>query len=1166
MARYDWPPGPFSRDDPLGRTEHLTRFRRPVDVTTLPEPSPAANAKARRAARDAGEAREAGPIAHLAPSGPANVWLPIGPSVMLNGQAAGKPNVAGRIRDMQVETTNGLRVYAASASGGVWYSANTGSDWRPLDSWVVSPDLDKVGIVANALACGAIHVIWGAFQGDDEVWVGTGELAGGARIQPGAAVNGIGFLHMPKNSNAWQIVKGDPVATDPDTLRGETVYRIAGDPGNKDQLVAATSKGIYVLPLGGSWTRTTAPAWTGGTPVDVAVTRAAGKVRIWAVEYSKLWVAETAHPINPGTLVFTQVGLPDVVNDPTANWQHQTTRLAIAPSSDGTVLYVLGRRTAEPEDDRIIPPAGLWQVDADIATASLPTLAAVKLPGLPVALFGSKHDQSYYDMCIATHPTATDTLYVGGSTIETDEGHNGAIYRCKIKTDPSPHVEVELIGRGVHPDVHQLRVGAPAFDDPSKRMVWVGCDGGLFSSFSDGDPGTFFARNDGLAVLEPGYVASHPTNPGLVAAGFQDNGTAVRSGDTVWWQDFAGDGGGVVYDPGAPNRYLRQYTEAHWHSSDNGAIRPVHRRNARQRGTLETSESLENDVSRFYSGAAAVRHPLPGGDSHLAFGSDRVWYSRDWGRSWVTLPTGSDPRAADSPNLDQDVLDPLGPRRQFLDRVGSTDCCASQYPGRGVTGSGILMVKFAVPNDSGGNHRLRVLALYATGLVWLEGTRATGAAGTPFTWTKPHTEVFRDPNTPAETASYNAGNPMPFLPAPSDAQRIWPIVSDVAVHQPDRGPLGSCYVSTIGDSDPTTRRDTLWFFDGIQTWFPCGLRTNNATRGTWPVPADRVTAPALGVVVDPGNADIVYVATSVGVLKGEIHVAGTAPNETFSWTWTRFMNGLPEAAVQDLSIFHSGPQRLLRAALQARGVWETDLANPNPTARTYLRLYRSDTRRVVPTPLSGATTTGEKRPAGVADDGPLPWDDSPDIAVLTGQGATEAKTEAELRALEPPPPGTKGRVLLEDRHPEVHVLVHHRWFEPAQPNQVRVALLRHELPANGQVQLGGLWQKLLDSVASNTPQALADGWTKAATEFWKNPSEPIDVRMPVDARFTLDLTGDQAGTAFVLVAVVMSETNQITAADLLTSPPAATTATTVEELVKASSHVAAKTIELTGDP
>ena len=98
------------------------------------------------------------------------------------------------------------------------------------------------------------------------------------------------------------------------------------------------------------------------------------------------------------------------------------------------------------------------------------------------------------------------------------------------------------------------------------------------------------------------------------------------------------------------------------------------------------------------------------------------------------------------------------------------------------------------------------------------------------------------------------------------------------------------------------------------------------------MPADRVTAPALGVVVDPDDKNTVYVATSVGVVKGVLTIGGTNAAPTYAWAWSQYMNGLPEAVVQDLAIFKGSGLKLLRAATQSRGVWEVDLANEVDTA------------------------------------------------------------------------------------------------------------------------------------------------------------------------------------------------------------------------------------------
>ena len=274
MTRYDWPRSPYSQDDPAARAGHVQRFRPKMDPEMIVAELPAARPTRRR--------RRGTP--KNAPVGNQNLWFPIGPSVMTNGQATGTPNVAGRIRDIAVEPVDGQRIYAASATGGIWFSADRGGSWRPLDDWQETPDRTDIGVFAAALACGAVHVIWGAAANgsQDEVWVGTGELnAGGTREIPGGPAAGIGFLHStgPATGGAWTVVLGEHTSVNVESLRRRAVFRIVGDPGNRDQLFAATSNGFYFRPPGGAWARF-APWPVATVPIDVVLTRpAANRIR-----------------------------------------------------------------------------------------------------------------------------------------------------------------------------------------------------------------------------------------------------------------------------------------------------------------------------------------------------------------------------------------------------------------------------------------------------------------------------------------------------------------------------------------------------------------------------------------------------------------------------------------------------------------------------------------------------------------------------------------------------------------------------------------------------------------------------------------------------------------------------------------------------------------------
>ena len=171
-----------------------------------------------------------------------------------------------------------------------------------------------------------------------------------------------------------------------------------------------------------------------------------------------------------------------------------------------------------------------------------------------------------------------------------------------------------------------------------------------------------------------------------------------------------------------------------------------------------------------------------------------------------------------------------------------------------------------------------------------------------------------------------------FHPAKKTDVAKGDLCNDIAVFVPAPGAPVSVYLAMHGDLT-ADGAEQLWWFDGAGGWHKTGLRA-------------LTTAAALAVVVEDGHPDLVHVGTTIGVFRGRLTITGGDP----SWPWTRLNNGLPDVAVQDLAIFSRGPVRLLRAATQARGVWELDLAGP-VADRTYLQVHRDDSRRILPTSL-----------------------------------------------------------------------------------------------------------------------------------------------------------------------------------------------------------------------
>ena len=883
------------------------------------------------------------------PTGSDALWQSVGPTATVRGAVDSDVRVAGRVNGIAV-SPDGTRAYAVSALGGLWYSENGGISWEPIGAWRTS-DQATLRASSHTLSGGAVHVYWGVDAGDDEVWLGTGEPVPATSRDRGyvGAYGGVGILHKTGPVvAARQNRLADPWDAPPQAidrlaaagapayagLRGQGVFAFANDPATADldaprRLLAATTAGLHrhdpLAAAGTEWSLVPVAAWEALRPgisarafvTDVAWLPATARhaARVWVCVVDKTVAGLTGLWVGTGGGPLAKVALPGLPALPAGKMR---LTLAAHPNHPD-LLYVLGSGPS------------LWRIDGAPAVPPAPAPpaapVAVSVASLPAQLFGSPGDQSEWDCSAAIDPNNSARVMIGGAAVRsrllgiagaTIGAWAAALYQLTVTPTPggapgtftSNYVAGESadpawVGSEVHADVHAITwlrtPGGP-------QHVWVGCDGGVFRSEQDGVIGSFEARSAGMSVAEPGFVANNPLSPGPVLAGMQDNGPQLRIGEGVWRQASPhGDGGGVAFDPGTPGRFVVQATQSRWEDDIRTRVDP------QRRGTGAAGDGsnydLENRQTSFYANAAVIAQGGAGAAAatRLALGTDRVWFSTQWGvvGSWVTLPTTTDPRAADNPApaaLVQDRLLPTG---------------ASPW-GSTAIAPGIRALRWQTP--------LRLLAV----------TRGTVHAltdpGAPGAWGR----------TPVATRQAVPGGGVPAaVPAPAPIAGALPgfgEYNDLAVHDPV---AGSFYLATSHPLEP------LWWWDGARC-HPTGL--GSMAGGT--------RSPAYSVVTDlvtPTTATV-YVGTTSGVWQGEF-TAPAAAGSPPVWRWRQFCNGLPEAAAQDLAIGSwprpggAFPVRLLRVALQARGVFEVDLDAPS-FEHTYLRVHPYDTRRILPAPLA----------------------------------------------------------------------------------------------------------------------------------------------------------------------------------------------------------------------
>jgi hypothetical protein len=465
-------------------------------------------------------------------------WLLLGPTVVLNGQTVGSQPVAGRVSGLAI-APGGNVVYAASANGGVFRSDDGATTWRPLmDSF----DVDPTSFASTSLTCGAI-----AIDPADpaRVYVGTGEGDTFELFQQRIAhalpaYRGVGIIRSDNGGRNWI---SEPSTPD---LAGQAFFALAVDPLNRDNVIGATTNGLYrraPRPDGSfDWTQVRR-----GVHSSVVASSAGGNTTFVAAEWGQNNPSGVFHSTDGGTIWNpTGAGLPTAdagrVSLGVQAKSPDVVYAFVAKNSNGGLhgLYRLDNIT------------GNWK----------------KIAGVPDVLpLWKGQSQGGYDLAIAVDPVDQDIVYLGGSYANADPWP-GSIWRCTIAPAGSGYKAANSasIGTRAHSDVHVL-VHTPG--DPTE--LWCGCDGGVFLNRNPKGTGEFASQNNGLACLCCNFLGQHPTDPNILFTGLQDNGTARTASGPIWSHVSGGDGGYCLINWAKPDLVLVFANGTVYRSTNGGA-------------------------------------------------------------------------------------------------------------------------------------------------------------------------------------------------------------------------------------------------------------------------------------------------------------------------------------------------------------------------------------------------------------------------------------------------------------------------------------------------------------------------------------------------------------------------------------------------------------------
>jgi hypothetical protein len=517
----------------------------------------------------------------------ASNWTPIGPSVVRRGQAdaIGTPAVSGRVTRIAV-ANGGSPLYVATALGGVWRSDDFGATWLSNED---SLDVDPTSFASTSLCCGAIAINPGA---PNRVYVGTGEgdtayLFGSRFATALPSYRGIGPVVSDNGGMSWNV---EAVAAGSPALAGAAFYALAIDPADNDNVVGATTAGLYQRVPDGTgghhWVQRQAAAFSS----VVAGTSATGTI---------FYAAQLGGQVfsSPDGSTWTAVG----TGFPASGLARITLAMR---GTDPSVLYAFAESGSTMSLYRLDGGAGAWH---------------------QVTLASAIFSEVSYGVALAVDPNDATVLYFGVLTVWRGAvtGSAGS-YSCSV-TD---------IGGTVHDDVHVV-VHTPG----TSGTLWVGCDGGLFVSSNPTASGASFSpRNTGLATLATERFAQHPSQPAVILCGTQDNATVRYTGEEAWLRTTAGDGGNCIINWNDPYQMIAFEDGDLLRSTDGGASFP----------TTVTPPGYgfaqwNNGVGLFAAPPMDCAPPsATASDADIiALGTDRPYLSTTFGNAWVSLPNGT---------------------------------------------------------------------------------------------------------------------------------------------------------------------------------------------------------------------------------------------------------------------------------------------------------------------------------------------------------------------------------------------------------------------------------------------------------------------------------------------------------------------------------------------
>ena len=509
-------------------TARMLAQRKEAGIPTLEFKRKLLQERARRVALEGAARRNGvnGAIADGASVGSGPAWIPIGPDgadYESNGSFTGAVRDSGRARKILPHPTDPDTVYFLASGGGLWVTHNFTS---PTTTWTPLTD-NLPTTTGGSVAFGRTPTVLYLGLGDpfDVINIGGAMVTstdGGLTWGPVQDLSAFSVRDILVDSS-------DPV--------NDTVL-VATDGG----LFRSTDSGVTYSPI---------PVGVPGQVIWSLVQTSAG---IIANAQPCVGIGDACHTIG-GLYVSTDLGATwaPISNSSGAYNNAGRTSLAVGVPGD-SVVYAFAERSDDTDQlDLFRSTNGGMDWTALGLNAKIPTNVNID------PFFGTNtdnpnmdlmHGQAWYNQMILVDPRdpARGTVYLGGnlsSAKTTDGGATWALLSNWLYPALGhPHFGLPY----VHADFH-----AAALSTAGTPTLLFGNDGGIYVSTDEGASWSS-DKNNGLQTHLVYTLSSTPGFPANVIGGFQDNGTRVRKGNTlIYNQSLGGDGIAGTWSQGNTN-------------------------------------------------------------------------------------------------------------------------------------------------------------------------------------------------------------------------------------------------------------------------------------------------------------------------------------------------------------------------------------------------------------------------------------------------------------------------------------------------------------------------------------------------------------------------------------------------------------------------------------